>query len=173
MFNQALSIAQQEKDMALEIRALANLADVQFHHLRWPEVSENGLRAIELARRVDEPEAENAARLYTTRALLYSGESGEAHKHELDLLDQAERLRHSLWLGTSLWSVSHLYLFEGNWKAARDLIDRCLSILPGDPRFICTRTLLEHLAGDLNQGGFYLRRLLKSTRDSAMGAAAA
>ncbi len=66
---------------ALETRALANAAYVNLFHVRWQECVKKGLRVIELARRVDDPQAEVNSRCWAAFALLCLGDSEAARLH--------------------------------------------------------------------------------------------
>jgi tetratricopeptide (TPR) repeat protein len=64
-FDRALAIARREGDVALEMQALADAANVDMLHSRYQESLEKGMRAIELAHHVNNPRSEALA-CYTT-----------------------------------------------------------------------------------------------------------
>ena len=92
-FTSALTIAQSQGDVALEVRTLANATQVNLHHGRSQETIETGLRAIELASRIDDPRQEATARYYTSFALAQIGDLEGARRHSTALLALAQRLR--------------------------------------------------------------------------------
>ena len=92
-FTGALAIAQSHGDVALEVRTLANASQVHRHHRRGQETIETGLRAIELAGRIDDPWHEAIAHYYTLNALRSDGDIGGARRHATAFLGLAERLR--------------------------------------------------------------------------------
>jgi tetratricopeptide (TPR) repeat protein len=96
-FNRALAIAQREKDPALEMRTLANAANVHFYHLRPQEVLEKGLRAIELARHANDPRTEVLVRSHMVRTLDLMGDYEGAERHAGAMLAVAERLPAPSW----------------------------------------------------------------------------
>ena len=55
VLSRALSIAQRDKDTALEARALARAGTLDLRHLRWQESVDKALRVVELARDLDDP----------------------------------------------------------------------------------------------------------------------
>ena len=57
-FDQGLSIARQEGDVALELRTLAGASYVDFFHLRWRECLKRTPRSIDLIRNVSDLHAE-------------------------------------------------------------------------------------------------------------------
>ena len=166
----AAAIARREGDQALEIRTLANATDAHFHHLRWTELQENVLRVAELAQQVDDPHSEVVALQYGMRVLIYKGDYEGGKARARVLLAAAERWRHRSWLGQALAFQGQLAQLRGEWQETRAFLDRSLTLLPQDPRFLCFRTVVEYEAGDFNQGQVYLEELLDTIRRSPMGA---
>jgi uncharacterized protein HemY len=152
------------------MRTLSNGANVLFHHLRWPECVEHGLRAIALTSRVNDPPTELSARLYTMRALINMGDLPGARHHGETLLQAAERLRHRSWLGNSLQLNGNLAQHVGDWPKARALTDRALAVEPQEPRHLCIRAVLEYQSGDTIQDDVHIGRLLDATHRAQMGA---
>jgi tetratricopeptide (TPR) repeat protein len=169
-FGRALDIAQREEDLALEIRTLANATDVDFHHLRWPEGVEKGLRAIALTSRVDDPQCELIASFYIMRALDNMGNLERAQQHGAAARRAAERLRHREWLVQVYGQSGALSQRTGDWPAARAFTDRALAAAAGSSQAYCHRTVLEHMIGDFDQGRVHLERLLDATNRFLMGA---
>jgi tetratricopeptide (TPR) repeat protein len=169
-FDRALAIAQREKDPALEMRTLANAANVHFYHLRPREVLEKGLRAVELARHADDPRTEALVLSHIVRTLDLMGDHGGAERHAGAMLAVAERLRDRSLLAHALWLNGTLAHHVGDWQDGRAFMDRGLALTPLDPRLSCTRTVLEYEVGDFGRGEAYRERLLDATRRSAMGA---
>ena len=120
-FAQALSIAEREDDAALERRTLANAAFVDAFHLRWPDCLARGLRAIELAQHAGDPHTEIPARRAVAFALTATGEREQARLHTAAALAHAEPLRESWWLTSTSFSNALLCLYEGDWRAAREM----------------------------------------------------
>jgi DNA-binding CsgD family transcriptional regulator/RecA/RadA recombinase len=161
-FGRALAIARREGDVALEMRTLAYACQADFWHLHLLEGLENGLRAIDLALRNDEPRAEAIARIYTASTLSFTGDVERARQHAAASLVAAERLRDRYWLVFGLWRNETVCRTKGDWRAACNFNDRGLAVLPMDPRLLGTRVLLEYEVGDFGQGEVYLGRLLEA-----------
>ena len=102
-FDRALAIARREADPALEMRTLAAATDVDWYHLRFPEVLDKGQRAIELAHRVDDLRAEVRARYYTALTMHSMGDHEGMRVHALAVLTLATRLRDRSRLANALW----------------------------------------------------------------------
>jgi tetratricopeptide (TPR) repeat protein len=99
---QALAIAQREGDLHLEMRTLAESAYVDIFHLHFQECLEKSQRAIELARRLDEPAAEMHGHIHAATSLMLMGDREGARLHAAGGLALAERLRDRFWLSTAL-----------------------------------------------------------------------
>ena len=168
-FSRALTTAQSHGDVALELRTMANATQVNNHHSRHQEAIENGLRAIELARRIDDLRHEATARYYTLWALASVGALAEARRQALPLLDLAERLRDRQLLTTAYYANQRICRNEGAWDSARDYIDRGLASMPMENRLLGSRTLLEYEVGDFDQGRIYLDRFLETVRLNSPG----
>ena len=66
--SRALTIARREGDESLEMRTVAESADLAYTHLRHEESLQRSLSAIEMARRIDDPRAEITARFFAVGA---------------------------------------------------------------------------------------------------------
>jgi tetratricopeptide (TPR) repeat protein len=168
-FDRALVIAHREADLALEMRILAGASHVNYFHLRFQEGLESSLRAIEQARRADDPRTEVTARQWATNILSQTGDSEEARRHAAAYLAVAERLRDRTWLSTALFSNARVSLLEGDWKAARDFSDRGLVVSPMDVRLLSSRVLVDYEVGDFGQGEAHLDRFLEAIRLTSTG----
>jgi tetratricopeptide (TPR) repeat protein len=162
--SRALAIAQRVQDAGLELRTLAEAARVDGFQLRYQECLAKSLRAIELARRVDDLRSEVTARLEASSALGCLGDPEGARQHGAETLALAERLRDRYWLSSALFGLTSPSYFQGDWQAARDFSDRGLAVSATDPRILSRRTLLEYQVGDFAQGEVYLERLLEVMR---------
>jgi tetratricopeptide (TPR) repeat protein len=165
----ALAIAQREADAALEMRTLAYGSDVDCFHLRFQESVEKGLRAIEIAQRVDDLPALVTSRFYVARALDFIGDLEQSRLHTTAMLTAAEKLRDNSWLAWAYWMNGTLYRLEGNWQEAREFLDQGLAVAPRDPTLLCTRGVLEYEAGDFGQGEAHMNRLMEVMCQTAPG----
>jgi len=142
---------------------------VGFYHLRFHEALESGQAALALARHVDDLVPELIALFHIVRSLDSIGDLAGVRQQAAAMLDAAERLRHRDWLARTFWLSGSLSYHGGNLQEARAYMDRGLLVLPGDPALQCSRTVLEHEAGDFVQGAVYVERLLDATHRSPMG----
>jgi tetratricopeptide (TPR) repeat protein len=163
-FTHALAIAQREQDPALELQTLAFAARDQDRTLRYQESLETSLRAIDLAKAVDEPRAEVQARARGLHSLMAMGRLEEARELAAASLPAVERRHHRYEVVAALRDRTLLAELEGNWPAAREFSDRGLAISPNDLTILVLRALLEHQSGDSDQGHTYLERSLETLR---------
>jgi DNA-binding CsgD family transcriptional regulator len=165
-FNQALAIALNHGDTALEMDALAAGAEIDVFHLRCRESVEKSSRAIELAQRAGDPRAEVQARQRATLALTIIGDLEGARAHASAGLVPAQRLRDHFWWSSALWSCQFVCRLQGDWSLSRQYCDRGLTIHSSDARILTDRVLLEYELGEFSQGEVYLKRLLEVRRQS-------
>jgi DNA-binding CsgD family transcriptional regulator/tetratricopeptide (TPR) repeat protein len=166
-FAQALAIARREGDPALEVRTLAETADVDYFHLRFQEALEKARRAIALAGRLGDQQAAWQAHVNAARILTWTGEVGGALQHAAAALELAERLRGRSQLALSFRANATLLRLQGGWQGAREFSDRGLAVAPQDVTLLGDRVLLEYQVGDFGQGGAYLERLLATMPPAA------
>ena len=157
----ALAIAKREGDMALEMQTLASACSLDILHLHPEKGLEKALRAIELARHIDAPHAELAARYYAALSLLSMGNPEEARQHATAMLATSDRLRDRFWLAMAFSINMNVYRLEGNWQAARDFGDRGLAVMPSHSVLLGMRVPYEYETGELGQGEDYLARFLE------------
>ena len=151
-FSRALVIAQRERDLSLEMRTLAHATEVDAWNLRWREVPVQGRRAIELARRLDDPRVEVLASYETARVLAAMGQLADAQGISDTMLAPAERLRDVSSLINALWTKGTLCRSVGDWQDARAFLERGLSVRLSGPRLLSDLAVLDHQVGDLTQG---------------------
>ena len=142
-FARATAIAEEKNDATLEIRTLANAADVDWYQMRGAEVLRKSLRAIDLASRVSDPRAEAWPRFLAAYALLASGDLAGASRHAGEMLTKVESLR-DLGLLTQAYLINlHISHLVGDWVAARDYCDRGLALEPRHSWHLGLRALVE------------------------------
>jgi tetratricopeptide (TPR) repeat protein len=142
---------------------------VDFFHRRYQETVEKGLRAIELARRADDLQAEVEARFWASNALMNMGNLQGAGEHATAVREPAEKLRNRFWLAGAMFLNESVYRLKGDWPSARDSRDRGLAVSPKDFRLLSTGSLLEYETGDFSQGEAHLERLVGVMRLSPPG----
>ena len=167
--SQALAIAQQKKDTSLELVALANAADVDFYHLRWPQVLERSEQAIELACRADDYHAEVWPRYLAAAALWIMGDSEKTALHATAMLDRAEKLRNRGLLANALIVNAGVAHMRGDWQTARQFCDRMLVVAPHWFWTFASRALLEYEVGDFDQGELNMELLLEEMHRTPPG----
>ncbi len=158
----ALDSAHREGDTDLEMRTLINAAQINCFHLHYQEGIDKGLKAIELARRADDPYGEVAARFWVANALLFMGDPEGALLHTSPILALAERLRDRWWLSSALVLNGMVSYVNGDWQAARDFDDRGLAVSSIDARLLAHLVMLEYQAGNFSQGEALLERFLEA-----------
>jgi DNA-binding CsgD family transcriptional regulator len=164
----ALAIARRAADVALELRTLANTADVHWYHLSWPAVVEYSVQAIELARRVGE--SGEAWPFYLAATGLWTmGRLEEASRYAAEMLQQAERLRHRGFLANALLQSAIVHHLRGDWQAARDVYDRGLEVASTWFLLLGFRAQLEYEVGNFSAGQVYLDRLFAVARSTPAG----
>jgi DNA-binding CsgD family transcriptional regulator/tetratricopeptide (TPR) repeat protein len=166
-YSRALTIARREKDTALELRALVEMATVDFYQVRFRESMEKSQQAVELAQSLDDPRTEVLARHLAGQSPLHIAEPERARAHIAACLAAADRMRDRVGLTFALVSGMTLNSLEGDWKAARDLSDRSLALAPQDELFLWFRLLLEHQIGEFDQGKAYFERSLEMFQSAA------
>jgi DNA-binding SARP family transcriptional activator len=168
-FGRALAIARRHHDLVLERRTLANAAFMDAFHLRWPECLERGLRAVQFAEDAGDAHSEMTARRAVAWALTATGQRQEARRHAEAALAIAGKLRWAWWLASTSFTVAVLALYEGDWTAAREMVDIGLTAQPHDPRHFGLRLLLEYEQGNDNEGQIYIERLQEAAQGTPPG----
>ena len=168
-FNSALDIARQNGDSSLELQTLSFGCDVDGYHLKLAEAFEKGLRAVDLARRIDNPRAELMAHWWCFVSLSTVGNPNGAAGHAEVMLPLWERLRHPSYGSRALGAVAWASLRAGDFNTAREFTNQGLAAAPGDPNLLLSRVLLEHYLGNLEEGSVYLDRFVKATRQAPSG----
>ena len=166
---QALAIARREGDVDLEMKALANAADVHWYHLKWPDVVENAEQAIALARRMDDPHSEVWPLFFAGTALWITGQIERASRYASDMLRQAERLGNRGLLANALLQSGTVCHVKGEWDKAREFYDRGMVVAPHWYMIIGFKLQLEYELGEFEAAGDYMKRLLEIVRDTPPG----
>ena len=159
-FGRALVIAEKEQDQVLEMRTLANGAEVDFWQLRWQGVVQRGQRGVELARRLDYPHVEVAASFQVAQALAGIGQGQEAQGLAQAMLPPAEKVRDTRSLMDALWMNGTMSRSLGNWQDARGFLER--SVEAGSVvRSPTDLAVLEYQVGDVVPGEARMGQLLE------------
>lgn len=171
-FNRALAIANRIPDAGLEMRTRAEAARVDRYQRRFQASLRQSLRAIELARHVDDRHTEVAVRYEASLALEALGDPEAARQHATAMLALAQRLRDRSWLCTALYQLTSLSYAQGDWRTVQECSDRGLTHSPRDYRLLSRRGLFEYEMGHYVQGDTYLERLLEVMRLNRPGPSA-
>jgi tetratricopeptide (TPR) repeat protein len=161
-FDQALDIARTNNDKALEMRVLANSANIDGWHMRWDTCLAKCLQALELAPGVDDLYSNIRAHQWAHMASFANGDIEKATTHAVEIRSTAEKLRDAVWLPRSFYYEMNLFRATGRWPSARDLSDQGLAIFPASGYLLGQRALIEHQVGDVTLGNDYMRRFLDS-----------
>jgi tetratricopeptide (TPR) repeat protein len=162
-FSRALTIARQEKDIALEVRTLAASANMDLFWLRLPEAVEKCQQIIKLVPGFDHHQATCLWSAYVdaARALEVMGEIEAARQHASVALELAEGLRDHYRLILAFRVNITLYRQLGQWQQACDLSEQSLILAPRDYSLLSERVLLEYQLDDSGTGEAFLGRLLE------------
>ena len=168
-FDRALAIAEREGDAALEMRTLANSADADWYQLRSQEVMRKSLRAIELARRTNDPRTEAWPRFLASHESIVAGDLAAAGDHAQEMLAQTERLQDSGLLALACLAAANVFRLKGDWLSARDLLDRGLDLEPRNCWILSCLALIDYETGEFVQGKTYVERVLDIMRATTPG----
>ncbi|HIC15671.1 MAG TPA: hypothetical protein EYO83_11090 [Gemmatimonadetes bacterium] len=151
----ALVIARQHNDTALELRALINSANVNYFQGDSTANLENALQAIPLALERMGLRAEVSARYTAVLSSDFVGARAQASVMQ----PVAETIRDRYLIVTGIWLNQMLSNLEGDWMAARAFGDRGIEISPLDRRLLYSRIITEYELGDFSSGKVYLDQL--------------
>ncbi len=169
---QTLSIAQLKEDKALEMRALAEAADVDMWHLHPRESLEKSLRAIKLSQDVYEPSTEWLARYSASQVLVMTGDLAKAQVQASALLLLSEKLSHGYRLRTSKIMLATILALRGDWDAALSINDQLMRNVTLHPIFLIHRALVEAQLGKSEQADSDLELVRHRLRDISTGQSA-
>ena len=161
-FDKALAIAEETQDKALEMRTLANAVEVDLWNLRLQDLPNRGMKAIELARSLGDPQVEAQAAFETARAFAATGDLKQAMTISQDMISIAEKVRSVPAMLNALWLNGSLNRATGNWEEARKFLHRMEALRPAGPRVLTDLSVLDHLVGDMVQGETHVARLLEN-----------
>ncbi|MCI0867369.1 MAG: hypothetical protein J4N89_12580, partial [Chloroflexi bacterium] len=171
-FDQALTIARTHNDRGLEMRVLANSANIDGFDMRWETCLANSLQALELANSVDDSYSKLRANLWAFWALLYAnGDIEGARPHAEEIRSMAEKLRDALWLSRAFQIETELSYLAGAWSSARQFSDQGIALFPTNPVLLEQRAMIEYQVGNVTQGDSYLQRFLVCRHSNPIGIA--
>jgi DNA-binding CsgD family transcriptional regulator len=167
-FDEALSIAQRENDVELEMWTQARAGRMEIGAYNYERCVERDGRAIELNRQIQDPRLESHAGMCLAYSLQGQGDLKNARGECESMLSVAEHARHRQGIVTALEINALLQISEGDWDGARKFLDRSISLAPNRVNGHAYRLLVEYSTGDSKQAEIHLERLL-SIYDSAPG----
>ncbi|MEE8465937.1 MAG: hypothetical protein V3S68_05615, partial [Dehalococcoidia bacterium] len=167
--DRSLELAQQHKDLGLELTVWANAAEVSFYHSRYREVMVCNEKVFALDKQVDNPPAVANCHGYAVLALLALGNLIAAKHHQIILDELAERLRHTGLITAGLFSGAAMSLVDGDWGKARALTAKGLEGAPGHPALLWCGAEAEFQTGNLEAANTYRDSLLDIAEQSAPG----
>ncbi|MFQ6029082.1 MAG: AAA family ATPase [Dehalococcoidia bacterium] len=163
----ALLIARREEDSSLEMRILANGANVEGLHFHWPSSLDSGIQAIGLSDQVDDVRSALLARLWAGHSLLAIGDLEKALQQAHAVLPLAEKMHDRVWFARALnLNVLSRY-FKGDWEEARKFSDKGLAMSPADPQLLMSRVALECQVGNFAHCTTYAERLVEQMRHNS------
>ena len=167
--NRALEIARNQGDKGAEIQALLSSAVVNAFEINWKAGIEDGLRALELVKDLEDPRTEILVRSFCVYPHIATGKLEHARHNAADMVTLAENLRERLPLTTAFWCSELAARLSGDWQVSRDFNNKGLEINSNDVRPILTRTTMEYEVGDFDQGNTYLELLRERLRQTQSG----
>ena len=161
-FQSALSIAHQESDHALEMRALVDVACVEFTNCHFESSLERNRLAIELAKQVDQAEQEAHAHYDLLHVLLAVGDLDGAAYHADSIVEPAQRSGTTSGQVRAVDANENICRTRGDWQSAREFSDKGLVVSQRDVLLLGCRALIEYQTGDYEVGNGYLDRLMST-----------
>jgi serine/threonine protein kinase/tetratricopeptide (TPR) repeat protein len=159
-FDRALSIAQREGDVNLEMRTMVYVACLSGEYLQLEDTLAKSLRTVQLARHEPNPQVELLAHFWASTSHYALGQSADAVSHAATCLKLADRLRVPSQITTALWANETLARLRGDWTVASEHITRGLELAPEDSRLLAGKLLMEYQLGDKNGASATLNKLL-------------
>ncbi|MBM3943706.1 MAG: hypothetical protein FJ316_12515 [SAR202 cluster bacterium] len=129
-FARSLVIAQRNQDRSLEVRTLADSADVEMFQLHMSEAISRAEQAVEIAQGLEEQSAVQLAHLVLARALELVGESVKAQPHASAVLELAAKLRDRSRREQAFRVRISLSGHLGDWEGVRTLSEQALNMSP-------------------------------------------
>ena len=166
-FTRAMSIAQRENDLDLELRTLAESATVDRYYLQNDEALKKCQRAIDIAQDTEEPEAECLALFVASGCFAVKGDLGNARLYAQAMLTLVQKLRSRSETMNALDISQRVAALEGNWRAGREFVERGLKLDPGDLLLAVGYARLEFETGDFDHGRELLKQILDAMRASS------
>ncbi|MCH7736438.1 MAG: AAA family ATPase [Chloroflexi bacterium] len=160
---QAITIAEREGDVALEVQTLSYSTLVSGLHLHRQESVDYGLQAIGLTTGDETRFDELLSRFFITTSLLSMGNLEAARQHASVLRDLAVmRSAPRLLASNGFAPILYLSCLEGDWNAGLEHSDQGLKLSPLNVNLLFTRSLLEYETGNSGQGEIYLERSVEA-----------
>lgn len=170
VLDDALRIARNARDLALERRALVAQSYVAFYNLRHRLGVQTAQRALDLAVQAKATDDEVAARYFLASCLRHLAETDRFREQSVALGATAAKLRNRWWLASAFWMNETASRIRGDWAEARNLIDQGLGVSPNDIRLLSSRPILEYETGEEAAGDIFLERLVSIVRTTPRGA---
>lgn len=164
--DQALVIAQHHNDQNLEITTRSIATEVDLFHLRFPEVLENCDKVLEMAHRVNLPQAEVLAHINASMVSWTMGDYGRAQRHLDAAVPLAEKVRDNVLSAGVLFINAATAHHNGEWDRIRQLTDRGLAYVPTHPALLLARGLSEYDTGNLSAGDLFASRIIRGVESS-------
>ena len=168
--DRALTIAKQEGNAALEIRALITSAQLEAWNNHFEDGLAYGLTAIEKAVAASDLRGEVTAWYWACLGSFFSGDTQETERQSSIFLESADRLRDRNWGAAAHESVARPFMLWGEWQSAREMVQAGLDQMLQDPRTLLQRVVLEAQTGERDQAEFHLDLMEQIAQRAASGA---
>jgi len=169
MFQQAVAIARQEQDPALEAWVLVAAAAVDSFYLRLDPMIEKSNLAIPLAAGAGVVGANNQANFYAGLGAWIRGDQDAANELITKAIELAQGLGDRYWLALTLWWGQLMAQQKGDFELAHQFSERGLEVLERDPRLLMQRAFLELELGNVEEAEVFMGQLLQVTRSTPPG----
>ena len=158
---QAVKIARQREDRALEIHALVLITQVNYDQGRFRDAIEISGHIVKLAQSLNELETVVHARIMSANAFLSIGDAEKSQMHATAGLEAATRLHNSAMLVALLRHNAYLAALKGEWDVAHELLSQALVESPNDVAALADRAWLYLQVGDIEESRIYIKRVLE------------
>ncbi|MDP6513736.1 MAG: LuxR C-terminal-related transcriptional regulator, partial [SAR202 cluster bacterium] len=161
-FEEAQAIAQNENDLTMQMRVLANRSNVCGYYHHWDETLEFADQALALSDRVDDPISTIRARLWRLYALYVTGKARNIDDQLTGIPEPERRIRNQYWLIAIQRPNLVLACARGEWELAREIGERCLAIDPDDSLTLGHLAVVEYETDNRAKGRALYDRMLDS-----------
>ena len=161
VLEEALEIAEQTEDHALQLRAHTSIAFVHSWTAQRDAALHHALAALELSKRLDDSSTAVVAHRAAIGVYIETGDLARARIHTDMCIDLLDRIRTTHNLNSALLSISHVASFGGEWQKSVEFIDRGLLLDPNEIRLLMHRAICDFQVGEIEAGQKILDHMIE------------